>query len=293
MSPAKRDGERTEQGGGFGVGPKMTEADFRRFSGFITSELGIKLPPSKKTMLEARLQKRLRALGFSSHRDYCDFLFSPEGMEQELHQLIDVVTTNTTHFFREPKHFDILSRQVAPELYRRQGRSRSIAVWSAGCSTGEEPYTLAMVLSEFAEANPGFLFSILATDISTQVLQQARQAVYAEDRIEGIPPEFRRKYLLRSKDRSRRLVRMGPELRALIRFERLNFMQDFHFKDPLDVIFCRNVVIYFDRATQETLFQRFCNKLSPGGFLFIGHSESLTGMDLPLVQVAPTVYRRT
>ena len=275
-----------------GVTPKMTDADFRRFSEFITTELGIKLPPTKKTMLEARLQKRLRALGLPSHRDYCEFLFSPEGMENELAQLIDVVTTNTTHFFREPKHFEILSQQVAPDVFRRKGGNRA-AVWSAGCSTGEEPYTLAMVLSEFAARNPGFHFNILATDISTQVLQQAQRAVYPEDRIDGIPQELKKKYLLRSKDRSRRLVRMGPELRALIQFRRLNFMNDFDFRDLLDVIFCRNVVIYFDRSTQEQLFKRFCGKLATGGYLFIGHSESLTGMDLPLVQVAPTVYRKT
>ncbi|WP_415519241.1 MAG: protein-glutamate O-methyltransferase CheR [Desulfovibrio aminophilus] len=272
--------------------PKMSEADFRRFSQFITAELGIKLPPAKKTMLEARLQKRLRALGLGSHREYCEFLFSPQGMEQELAQLIDVVTTNTTHFFREPRHFEILAAKVIPDVLRRKGRGR-VAVWSAGCSTGEEPYTLAMVLSECAEANPELSFSILATDISTQVLAQAKRAVYAEDRIEGIPEVLKRKYLLRSKDRSRRVVRMGPELRSVVNFQRLNFMREFDFREDLDIIFCRNVVIYFDRGTQEELFKRFCGKLIPGGYLFIGHSESLTGMDLPLVQVAPTVYRRT
>jgi chemotaxis protein methyltransferase CheR len=272
--------------------PKMSEADFRRFSQFITAELGIKLPPAKKTMLEARLQKRLRALGLGSHREYCEFLFSPQGMEQELAQLIDVVTTNTTHFFREPRHFEILAAKVIPDVLRRKGRGR-VAVWSAGCSTGEEPYTLAMVLSECAEINPELSFSILATDISTQVLTLAKRAVYAEDRIEGIPEALKRKYLLRSKDRSRRLVRMGPELRSKVNFQRLNFMREFDFREDLDIIFCRNVVIYFDRGTQEELFKRFCGKLIPGGYLFIGHSESLTGMDLPLVQVAPTVYRRT
>jgi len=272
--------------------PKMSEADFRRFSQFITAELGIKLPPAKKTMLEARLQKRLRALGLGSHREYCEFLFSPKGMEQELAQLIDVVTTNTTHFFRESRHFEILAAKVIPDVLRRKGRGR-VAVWSAGCSTGEEPYTLAMVLSECAEINPELSFSILATDISTQVLTLAKRAVYAEDRIEGIPEALKRKYLLRSKDRSRRLVRMGPELRSKVNFQRLNFMREFDFREDLDIIFCRNVVIYFDRGTQEELFKRFCGKLIPGGYLFIGHSESLTGMDLPLVQVAPTVYRRT
>ncbi len=273
---------------GFGV--KMDDADFQRFSEFITRELGIKLPPAKKTMLEARLQKRLRALGFSSHRDYCSYVFSPEGVENELHELINVVTTNTTHFFREPKHFEILERHVLPDVCAAR-RGGDIRVWSAGCSTGEEPYTLAMVLKRFAEANPAFRFDILASDISTYVLRHAAHAVYSEDKAQSIPPEYRR-YLLRSKDRNRRLIRMGPELRGMVRFMRINFMQDFGFRERLDIIFCRNVVIYFDRPTQERLFKRFCSKLNTGGFLFIGHSESLTGMDLPLAQVAPTVYRR-
>ncbi len=270
----------------------MDSRDFQRFSEFIHSECGIKLPPAKKTMLEARLQKRLRNLGMTDYKEYCDYLFSLRGMEIELPHLIDVVTTNTTDFFREPKHFDILFESVLPAWFRRHGSRRELVLWSAGCSTGEEPYTLAMVLSEFAAVNPEFTFSILATDISNQVLERAVKAVYAEERVEAVPMALKRKYLMRSKDRSRGLVRVTPELRRLVRFRRLNFMESFGFRECMDVIFCRNVLIYFDRPTQERLLSRFCAHLEEGGHIFIGHSESLTGMDLPLTQIAPTVYRR-
>lgn len=271
---------------------RMNDRIFERFSEFIKAELGIKMPASKKTLLEARLQKRLRDLNMANHEAYCEYLFSPQGMEMELVNLVDVVTTNTTDFFREPKHFDLLLSTVLPQLFARGGQGRNVNIWSAGCSSGEEPYTLSMVLGEFARQNPGFTYSILATDISTQVLRMAVRAVYPESKIGPIPQEYRKRYLLRSKDRTRRLVRIGPEARSHVRFRRLNFMEDFSFDGQLDIIFCRNVVIYFDRATQESLFTRFCRKLTPGGFLFIGHSESLAGMNLPLEPVAPTVYRK-
>ncbi|MDO9084531.1 MAG: protein-glutamate O-methyltransferase [Humidesulfovibrio sp.] len=271
---------------------RMNDRVFERFSEFIKTELGIKMPASKKTLLEARLQKRLRELCMNSHEDYCEYLFSPQGMDEELPNLVDVVTTNTTDFFREPKHFELLTTTFLPELYARRGSARNVNIWSAGCSSGEEPYTLSMVLSEFGRTNPGFTFSILATDISTQVLRMAVRAIYPETKIAPIPQECRKRYLLRSKDRLKTVVRIAPEARSHVRFRRLNFMEEFTFDGQLDVIFCRNVVIYFDRPTQEVLFSRFCRKLVPGGYLFIGHSESLAGMDLPLEPVAPTVYRR-
>ncbi len=271
---------------------RMTDKQFSQFSQFITSELGIKLPPSKKNMLEARLQKRLRFLELASYGEYCDYVFSQDGMKNELPHLYNVVTTNTTHFFREPRHFDILSQNVLPDLYSRYGRGKRLEVWSAGCSTGEEPYTLAMVLGEFAARSPGFNFSIMASDISTEVLQHAARAIYTFDKIEPVPQVMKKKYLLKSKDRKKNLVRIVPELRSKINFRRLNFMREFDFRHDIDIIFCRNVVIYFDRPTQEVLFKRFCSKLVSGGYLFIGHSESITGLDLPLRQIAPTVYVR-
>jgi len=269
----------------------MSDKDFQRFADYIGTACGIKLPPSKKTMLEARLQKRLRILGISSYKDYCEFLFSPQGMETELGHLIDQVTTNTTDFFREPKHFEYLYSTVLPEWYARN-RGRELRLWSAGCSIGAEPYTLAIVFSEFREKHPDFRFHITATDISRQVLQKAHKGVYTTEQARGVPGNLMRKYFLRSKDKASKLVRVGPELRSTMDFRWLNFMEPFRFKDPRDIIFCRNVIIYFDKPTQNDLLSRFCQNLRGGGHLFIGHSESLAGMALPLDQVAPTIYSK-
>ncbi|MDD4951641.1 MAG: protein-glutamate O-methyltransferase [Desulfovibrionaceae bacterium] len=270
----------------------MKEREFRRFSEFLHQECGIKLPASKKTLLEARLQKRLRELGMAHYKDYCEYVFSCQGLEEELPRLIDVVTTNTTDFFREPRHFEFLVERVLPEWLSRSGLGQALKVWSAGCSTGEEPYTLAMVLSEFAERRSGFRFQVQATDICNQALGRAVNAVYPEERTAPIPTGLKRKYLLRSRDRSKKLVRVGPEIRGRVCFKRLNFMGEYDFPEKMDVIFCRNVLIYFDRPTQEFVLGRFCEHLRRGGYLFIGHSESLAGMALPLSHVAPTIYSR-
>lgn len=278
-----------------GAGVDLTNKDFQRLSGFIYDELGIKMSETKRSMLSGRLAKRLRALSLPSCSEYCDFLFSPEGAEQEMVHLVNAVTTNKTDFFREPAHFDYLVRQALPELRRcgLLGPGGKLKLWSAGCSTGEEPYTLAMVLAEVQAQTPGFGFEILATDISTRVLEVARRAVYPLERVEPVPATLRSKYLLKNKDRNNPLVRIAPELRSRVSFGQLNFMAEtFGLREPLDVIFCRNVIIYFDKPTQERLMSKFCRHLRSGGYLFLGHSESLHGYDVPLSQVAPTVYRK-
>ncbi|SDE58313.1 CheR family methyltransferase [Desulfuromonas thiophila] len=268
------------------IGP----AEFRRISAYIYDELGIRLTDNKRTMLAGRLHKRLRELQLATVSDYCDYLFSPRGQQLEKIHLFNAVTTNKTDFFREPSHFDYLVGQVLP-AWQRLGR-RSFRVWSAGCSSGEEPYTLAMVLDDYARQHSDFVFEIIATDISTRVLDQAKQAVYHEERIAPVPMALRRRYLLRSRDRTSPLVRIVPELRRHVRFGRLNFMDEqFALPFVLDVIFCRNVIIYFDHPTQERLVQKFCRHLQPDGHLFLGHSESLHGYAVPLQQIAPTVYR--
>ncbi|MGE4421819.1 MAG: protein-glutamate O-methyltransferase CheR [Pseudodesulfovibrio sp.] len=273
------------------VRSEMGDAEFRRFSDLIQTELGIKMPPSKKVLLQSRFQKRLRALGMSGYKEYCDYVFSDAGREQERMHLIDVVTTNTTHFFREPKHWDIMNNIVLPELWSRGvGRSSALRIWSAGCSSGEEPYTLGMVLHEWGVGRQGFDFSILATDISQKILAEAKRAVYSMDKVEDVPMQYKKKYMLKSKDKQ--LVKMDAILRNKVSFQQLNFMEDFRLQNSQNIIFCRNVVIYFDRSTQEVLFNKFCNNLQPGGYLFIGHSESLSGMTLPIRQVAPTVFQR-
>jgi chemotaxis protein methyltransferase CheR len=273
----------------------MSDRDFSRLSEFIQNACGIRMPAAKKLMLEGRLRKRLRTLGMESFQEYCDYLFAPGGMQAEQVHMIDAVTTNKTDFFREPAHFDYLLQEVLPEMVNVHGlgvRTR-LNLWSAGCSTGEEPYTLAMVVSEFAGRYSRFGFSVLATDISTRVLEKSRRGIYEDDRVEPIPMAMRRKYLLKGKDKKKGLVRIAPELRSLVKFQRLNFMHDdFGIGDPMAVIFCRNVLIYFDKPTQERLLNRLCRYLIPGGYLFTGHSETLHGMSLPLEQTATTVYRR-
>lgn len=271
----------------------LSEQDFDRFSQLIHGHCGIKMPPVKKNMLEARLRKRLRQLTMQSFEEYSEYVFSRKGMAQELVNLIDVVTTNKTDFFREPAHFDYLTRIALPKLINTYGAGikRPLKVWSAGCSTGEEPYTLAMVLSEFAEQVEGFEYSILATDISTQVLEKAKLGVFRQNRVETIDPQLQKRYLLRGKDTQEGLVRVAPELRSRVTFRRVNFMDDdLGVRWPIDILFCRNVIIYFDRPTQEQLLGRLSGHLFPGRYLFMGHSETLSGMNLPFYQMAPSVY---
>jgi chemotaxis protein methyltransferase CheR len=273
----------------------MSDREYERLSSVIYGECGIKMPRSKKVMLEARLRKRLRALGLASFSRYCEFLFSREGLENELINMIDVVTTNKTDFFREPRHYDFLTTVAVPGLMDLYGAGmrRELKIWSAGCSTGEEPYTIAMVLSEFRETYPAFEFMILGTDISTRVLDRAARAVYKMERADTVPSPMKKKYLLRSRDRQKNLIKIVPELRGCVRFRRLNFMaEDFGMREPMDIIFCRNVIIYFDRPTQERLLNRLYDHLIPGGYLFMGHSETLSGLRVPLVSAGPTVYRK-
>jgi chemotaxis protein methyltransferase CheR len=273
----------------------MSDSTFSRFSAFVQNELGIKMPEGKKTMLQARLSKRLRKLGISDFDDYYEFVFSSDGIETELQNMIDVVTTNKTDFFREPRHFDYLIQTALPELIRNGStkNGRKLLVWSAGCSTGEEPYTIAMILSHFAAWNAGFQFSILATDISIKVLKEAALGIYTEEDVEVVPIDIKKKCLLKSKDREKRKVRIVPELRSMIEFRSLNFMEDdYGLRRNRDIIFFRNVIIYFERSIQEKVLNRICQHLNPGGYMFMGHSETLNGLNVPLVQVASTIYRK-
>ena len=269
----------------------LSDRDFARLSSFIHHEAGIRLGHEKKTMLEGRLKRRLRDLNIGSYRQYCDYLFAEQGLREEKVRFIDVVTTNKTDFFREAKHFDYLTQRALPELAPRLGDP--LLVWSAGCSSGEEPYTLAMVLSEYAESHPGFRFRILATDISTIVLEKARLGIYKSDDVEPVPPALRRKYLLRSRERHTDQVRIAPELRKLVEFRRLNFMDaDYGVAEKADAIFCRNVIIYFDRPTQQKILGNLVRHLKPSGYLFVGHSETLHDMNLPVEPLGPALYRR-
>ena len=272
---------------------KMSTRDYTRLSNLIYEQAGIRLGPEKKTMLEARIKRRLKALNLDSYDRYCNQLFGPRGLKEELVPLIDVVTTNKTDFYREPGHFGFLVDRALPELTAGEGGGRPLLVWSAGCSTGEEPYTLAIVLSEYALAHPGFRFRILATDISTTVLAKAELGVYSCEAAEPVPSAIKRKYFMRSRDDGSNRVRVVPELRRLVEFRRLNFMDvDYGLSERADVIFCRNVIIYFDRPTQERMLKKLSDNLVPHGYMFVGHAETLHDMDLPLAPVAPSLYRR-
>lgn len=273
----------------------LSREDFKRLSAFIYQKSGIKMPDSKKVMVEARLRKRLRELNINSYNEYCNLIFAGEGSNVEITHMVDVITTNKTDFFREARQFDFLAEKAMPELVSAFGAGvkQPFKVWSAGCSTGEEPYTLAMVMSEFKETYPDFGFEIFATDISTRVLEAARLGIFDTEKTKPVRPSLLKKYFLRSKDHTKNLVRAVPELRSAIRFAWLNFMDDdFGIRDQFDVIFCRNVIIYFDRPTQEKLIKKLLKYLRPGGFLFLGHSESVFNMDVHLEQLAPSTYQK-
>jgi chemotaxis protein methyltransferase CheR len=273
---------------------RLSRHDFARLARFIHDYSGIKVPPSKKTMVEGRLRRRVAANRFGNLDQYCRYLFDEDGLRNETIHLIDVITTNKTDFFREPNHFDFLTETVIPEVLdapRPQGDQ--VKVWSTASSIGAEPYTLAMVLQDASDQGRRFRFSILATDISTQVLETAIAAIYPQEMIAPVPMDMRQRYLLRSRDKGRGLVRIGPELRKLVRFGRLNLMDTSYPVDQnMDVIFCRNMLIYFEKPTQQMVLSKLCEHLKPGGFLFLGHSESLAGLSLPLTPVGPTVFRR-
>jgi chemotaxis protein methyltransferase CheR len=271
----------------------ISAKDYARLCDLIYAEAGIHLNLEKKTMLEARVKRRLKILNLATYSLYCDYLFGHTGLKDEISHLIDVVTTNKTDFFREPKHFDYLTAKALPDLMSRDRSGRPLLVWSAGCSTGEEPYTLAIVLSEYALTHPSFRFRILATDISTIVLAKADRGVYTSEVVAPIPAALRLKYFMRSRDRSSDQVRVTPELRRSVEFRHLNFMDaDYGITEKADAIFCRNVIIYFDRPTQERILNRLANHLIPEGYMFVGHAETLHDMNLPLTPVAPALYRR-
>ena len=276
----------------------MTATDFECLSKLIYGKCGIKMPPEKKIMLEARLQKRLRLRGITSFRAYCDMIFKSPAGSDEIVYMIDAVTTNKTDFFREPIHFTFLTDTALPEFidscHCHPTAQPPFMVWSSACSSGEEPYTLAIVLGEFEQRNPGFTYAVTASDISTRVLDKARTGIYEEGQISMIPLPLKQRYFLRSRDRKRGEVRVVPKLRSRVLFQRLNLMDE---KYPLrmesvDALFCRNVIIYFDRQTQLALLGRLCQYIRSGGYLFLGHSETVHGLDLPLVRVMSTIYRK-
>jgi chemotaxis protein methyltransferase CheR len=273
---------------------RLSERHFRSIAELVETEVGIKLPAAKRLMLEGRLLKRVRVLNYSDVNEYVDRLFDHENFEVELVHLIDCVTTNKTDFFREPTHFDFMREVAVPEILRRRGRgTRPLKIWSAACSTGMEAYTVAIVLDDLVTSGASFQFSVLGTDISTAVLKLAETGIYTAEMISPVPAELARRYFLSSRDPSRDEVRVVPRLRRSTNCMRMNLMDPSYPVDrDVDIIFCRNVLIYFDRPTQQKVVEQLCSHLRPGGYFIVGHSESMIHNDsIVLQQIQPTIFR--
>jgi chemotaxis protein methyltransferase CheR len=267
---------------------------YRSIADILQKHTGIRLPPGKQTMVEGRLRKRVRTLGLAGLNDYAAYLFQSGKLDEELVHLIDCVTTNKTDFFREPAHFEFLRNAAVPDLLALHGQRRvRLKVWSSAASTGAEAYTIAMVLQDMADAGPRFTFSVLGTDICTDVLATARCGVYAQEMAAAVPADMAKRFVMPARNPGRREVRIAPELRRLVRFEHLNLMEPHYPVDrDIDVIFCRNVLIYFDKPTQNAVLDKLFGHLRRGGYLFVGHSESMAvGERLGLKQVLPTVFQ--
>lgn len=274
----------------------LSQRDFQRISTLIGDKVGIKLPPAKRVMVEGRLRKRVRALGFPDFAAYCRHLFERNGLEEEFVHLVNAVTTNKTDFFREPDHFELLESRLVPALLeeRRGERMPLIKIWSAAASTGAEAYTIAMVMNDLAAQRNDLRYAILGTDISTAVLAQAERAVYAEEMVAPVPPSKLSRYVMFSRRPGPRPeVRIVPELRRRTQFAYLNLMdEEYPFDRDVDVIFLRNVLIYFDKADQEAVITRLAGHLRPRGYLILGHSESMIGTSTAMRQIAPAVFQK-
>ena len=264
----------------------MTDADFANIQKIAYAITGINLSAHKKNMIYGRLARRLRKLSISNFYDYCKLI--EDERSPEISEFVNAITTNLTSFFREQHHFDFLADTVFPQLLKTNYASKRVRIWSAGCSTGEEPYSLAMVVKKFT-AFSNWDVKILATDLDSNVVAKAKSAEYASERIERVPTGFD-KYVKTSHDQQ--TVRIHPEVASLITFKTLNLLNAWPMKGPFDVIFCRNVVIYFDVETQKVLFDRYANLLSDNAFLFIGHSENLHNVSDRFISKGRTIYQK-
>lgn len=265
---------------------RLTDDEFDSISEFVRDVCGINLHAGKRELVQARLAKRVRALGVRSFGEYVDYV-RHDSSGCELASMLDVLSTNLTSFFREPQHFEYLTRQFLPTC-----KAPRLRFWSAGCSSGEEPYSMGISLLEALAEHSGTDVRICATDLSQVALARARQGIYDAQRIANCSPQVRSKYFECVQTRPERMYRVCPQVRRLVTFGRLNLIDRWPMKGPFEVIFCRNVMIYFEKSTQARLIQRFHDLLGPGGLLCIGHSESLTGIRHEFQYIQPTIYRR-
>ncbi len=248
------------------------------------------MPPAKKILLESRLQKRIKIHNLRDFKEYCDFLFEQKD-RQELVEMIDAITTNKTDFMREPAHFDYMVEKALPEVTR--GKTR-INLWSAACSTGQEPYNLAMFMEEFNGRSPRPVdYAIRATDISNSCLARGRDALYTLKDIEDVSLDFKRKYFLKSRDPKSDQVKIKSHIRSRVQFQPINLMKDdYGLRETFDIVFCRNVLIYFDKDNQRDVIARIISHMNSGAYLFLGHSESMAGMNSGLMGVASSIFRK-
>lgn len=272
----------------------INDNEFELFRRLIYEESGIHLTPAKKELMKSRLAKRLREKSLSSFKEYYKYLTEQDKTGEEMVCMLDCISTNLTHFFREEAHFNFLIKTVIPDLLKvkRERREKKIRIWSAGCSTGEEPYTLSMIVAENIVPLSEWDIKILATDLSTRVLKKAMLGLYTKDQLKSIPSQMSSSYFKKHSNQKDQF-QISDFLKNMIAFRRLNLTNDnFPFKGQFDFIFCRNVMIYFDKQTQNELVSKFYNHLVPSGYLFIGHSESLTGTTNKFRYVQPTIYQK-
>lgn len=287
--------ESTKSGSHLSGQVDLTDREFQLFRALIFEKSGITLNDGKKELVRTRLGSKLRKGGFGSFREYYNHVLDDRTGE-ELVTLLDAISTNLTSFFREANHFQYLRKNILPEIMGKKGHDspREIRAWSAGCSSGEEPYSLAFTLADMLHGDKSWVVKLLATDISTKVLARAARGAYTEEQVKTVPKEMASKFLDRVVEDGERLYRVRPEIKGLIQFKRFNLMTPtFPFKRGFDFIFCRNVMIYFDKPTQQTLINKFYGALSEGGYLMIGHSESLTGVQHRFKYMQPTIYKKS
>jgi chemotaxis protein methyltransferase CheR len=277
--------------------PELTDLEYHTIADFVHKTSGINLLDGKKELVRARLTKRISHLQMKDFKAYFQYVIN-DSSGDELIFLLDALATNLTSFWREPQHFDYMAKTFLPELEARRkrpgGHGPRLRIWSAACSSGEEPYTIAMVVLEKSHYfATGGDFRILATDLSTKVLNIAKKGQYGPESVKTIPPVVLGKFLTKSQaEKGGFIYTMKPEVRRLISFRRFNLMDPMPYKGPMDLIFCRNVMIYFDRETIAELIEKFYNLLEEGGYLFIGHSESLSGLTHKFTYIAPCIYRK-
>jgi len=274
------------------ISREISDREFRQFQEMVHREAGIWLSAAKVPLLTGRLARRLRHHGLKSFKEY--YALVAESPEERI-QMLDAISTNETHFFREPKHFELLRSTIFPQWLRDADagrRSRRIRVLSAGCSTGQEPYSLAMILLDHFPPAAGWQIEIIASDLSTRVLEIARRGVWPAEKIAGIPPEYLKAFMLKGFGEQAGKVKAGREIRSLIQFSRVNLNEPaYPFSGRFHLVFCRNVLIYFDQRGREQVVRRLASYLSPQGYLFVGHAEVLHRMNDVLSTFIPTVYR--